>query len=328
MSITVEKKSESLHSLFEEQQQYIGYFFEHFDLAQMQKCVEMCLDCQGLLILTGIGKSGIIAEKIAMTLISTGTRALYLPAMNFLHGDIGIVSSKDLVLMLSKSGESEELLHLLSHVRYREAKVIALVSDKESQLAQKADLAVWLPVEKELCPFDLVPTTSTEVQLLLGDMLSIALMRSKGFQLDEYASNHPSGTIGRKMSVVKDLMRTQEELPLCTPEDRLLEVIVDLSNKRCGCLLITSLEGTLLGIFTDGDLRRALQVEGASLLEKKMKELMNPSPITIEEDRLALEAMQMMQKQKLVTVLPVLKKDKVVGLLRMHDIIQAGKHNG
>lgn len=328
MAIPIQKTSETLHCLFEEQQQYIRYFFTHLDLSQMQKCIEMCLNCQGLLILTGIGKSGIIAEKIAMTLISTGTRALYLPAMNFLHGDIGIVSPNDLVLMLSKSGESEELLRLLSHIRYRRAKVIAFVSDANSRLAQKADLALWLPVEKELCPFDLVPTTSTEVQLLLGDLLSVALMRSKGFPLDEYANNHPSGAIGRKMSVVKDLMRTGEELPLCRAEDRLVEVIVDLSDKRCGCLLITSPDRTLLGIFTDGDLRRALQVEGASLLEKKMTELMNKSPITIEEDRLALEAIQMMQTQKLITVLPVLQEGKVVGLLRMHDIIQAESSNG
>lgn len=327
MMITLQEKYASLRSLFEEQRQYVNYFFSHLDLAAADRCLEACLECKGLIVLTGVGKSGIIAEKIAMTLVSTGTRALYLPAMNFLHGDIGIVTSDDLVLMLSKSGESDELLSLAPHIRKRGAKVVALVSNLSSRLAQASDFALELPVEKELCPFDLAPTTSTEVQLLFGDVLAMGLMRSKGFGLDQYALNHPSGAIGRRITLqVKDLMVTGEHLPLCRPSDRLVDVIVELSNKRRGCLLVVSKNQELLGIFTDGDLRRALQAQGASAVEKPLEDLMVRRPITIDEERPAVEALKIMQRdpKRFVMVLPVVKEGKLVGLLHIHDIIQAG----
>lgn len=325
MAIT--EKYSALQLLFEQQQQYINYYFNHFEREQAERCIDFCLQCQGVFILTGVGKSGIIAEKIAMTLISTGTRALYLPAMNFLHGDIGIISGDEVVIMLSKSGESEELLSLAPHIHRRGAKILACVSKRNSRLAQVADFSLYLPVEKELCPFDLAPTTSTVVQLLFGDVLAIALMRSKKFGLEKYALNHPSGNIGRKTSVlVKDLMLVDEALPLCAPQDRLIDRLVELSNKRCGCLLIVSTDQDLLGIFTDGDLRRALQAEGSAVLEKSMQELMTRSPITVEETCLALEAIQIMQEnpKRFVMMLPVVKERKLIGLIHMHDIIRAG----
>lgn len=318
---------QGLQELFDEQQGYLNYFYEHLDVEAAEKVFQMCLECTGLIVLTGVGKSGIIAEKIALTLMSTGTRALYLPAMNFLHGDIGIVSENDLVVMLSKSGESDELLSLLPHIRRRKAPVIALVSKEMSRLGQSADLVLCLPVEKELCPFDLAPTTSAEVQLLFGDALAAALMRAKGFSRDQYALNHPLGAIGRKMTLrIADLMLKGEALPLCRKENRLVDCIVELSNKRCGCLLVTDSEQNLLGIFTDGDLRRALQAEGAAVLEKTMDQLMVRTPLFISADLLVVEALKIMQKdpKRLVMVLPVVENRRVVGILRMHDIVNAG----
>ena len=317
-----------LQSLAEQQRQYINYFFNHLEFEQIEKVIQSCQKCKGLIVLTGVGKSGIISEKIAMTLTSTGSRAIYLPAGNFLHGDIGGLTKDDVVLMLSKSGETEELLELIPHVRRKGSTIIAVISDRESRLAKEANLTVFLPVEKELCSFDLAPTTSTSVQLLFGDLLAVALMREKGFTLEEFAENHPAGSIGKKITLfVRDLMKTKDEIPLCRPEDKLVDVIVELSNKKCGCLLVADSDRTLLGIFTDGDLRRALQEKGAMVLEKKMDELMTSSAIFVQPNDLAHKALQIMQTKRFVTVAPVLEQRKVVGLIRMHDIVHEGIGN-
>lgn len=316
-----------LSELLKEQRHNLEYYFDRLDLNEVDKAVRECLNTKGLIVFTGVGKSGIIAEKIAMTMISTGTKALYLPPTNFLHGDIGILSENDLFVLMSRSGETEELLNLIPFAKKRGTRSLAVVSNPSSRLAKQCDLFVNLPFEKELCPFDLAPTTSTTVQLLFGDMLAVALMRSKGFDLSAYALNHPSGTIGKKISVtVDELMFKDEKIPLAKPEDRLIDVLVELSNKKCGALLIVDQHKTFLGIFTDGDLRRALQNQGSVVLEKKLQELMTKTALTVEKDQLAWDAMKIMQKdpKKLVMMLPVLEKDKVVGILHMHELVQAG----
>jgi arabinose-5-phosphate isomerase len=316
-----------LSELLKEQQRNIEHYFNRLDLNAVDQVVQECLNTQGLIVFTGVGKSGIIAEKIAMTMISTGTKALYLPPTNFLHGDIGILSASDLFVMMSRSGETEELLRLIPFAKKRGTRLLALVSNPHSRLAKRCDLSINLPFEKELCPFDLAPTSSTTVQLLFGDLLAIALMRFKGFDLSTYALNHPSGAIGKKMSVtVEELMYKDNHVPLANPVDRLIDVLVELTNKKCGALLIADEQKNFLGIFTDGDLRRALQSQGADVLQKSMKELMTPSALTIEKDKLAWDALKIMQRdpQKFVMTLPVVDHGKVSGILRMHDIVQAG----
>ncbi|MBS0603410.1 MAG: KpsF/GutQ family sugar-phosphate isomerase [Verrucomicrobia bacterium] len=316
-----------LTELLEAQRRYVDHYFDHLDLTEVDKVVQECLSTKGLIVFTGVGKSGIIAEKIAMTMISTGTKALYLPPTNFLHGDIGILSENDLFVLMSRSGETEELLNLIPFVKKRSARLLSIVSNPHSRLAKQCDLSINLPFEKELCPFDLAPTTSTTVQLLFGDLLAIALMRSKGFDLSAYALNHPSGSIGKKMTItVEELMFKDNHVPLAAPSDRLLDVLVELTNKKCGALLVTDDERNLLGIFTDGDLRRALQTQGPDVLQKPIRELMTPSALRIERDKLAWEALKIMQRdpKKFVMVLPVVEQGKVAGILRMHDIVQAG----
>lgn len=316
-----------LQDLFNEQRKYLEHFYECLDQKAAQIFFQACLACKGLLVLTGVGKSGIIAEKIAMTLISTGTRALHLPPTNFLHGDLGILTPDDLVILISKSGETEELLNLIPFIKKKKTSVLAIVSNPSSRLAKECDLSVYLPVEKELCPFDLAPTTSTAVQLIFGDVLAIALMKAKGFSIDDYALNHPSGTIGKKMTTkVEDLMWKGEQLPLCYPEDRLIDKLEDLTSKQCGCLLVVNQKHDLLGIFTDGDLRRALQRKGASVLQDPMLQLMSLCSITVSYNQLAWEAVKQMQKdpKRFVMVSPVVDQNKVVGIIRMHDIVQAG----
>ncbi len=316
-----------LSELLKAQQHYIDHYFENLDLSEVEKVVQECLCTKGLIVFTGVGKSGIIAEKIAMTMISTGTKALYLPPTNFLHGDIGILSENDLFVLMSRSGETEELLNLIPFAKKRNARLLAIVSNSGSRLAKHCDLSVHLPFEKELCPFDLAPTTSTAVQLLFGDLLAIALMRSKGFDLSAYAFNHPSGTIGKKMSVtVEELMFKDEHLPLAAPGARLSDVLAELTNKKLGGLIVIDESGNFLGVFTDGDLRRALQNQGPAVLEKQIGDLMTVNALTIEKGKLAWEALKIMQKdpKKFVMVLPVLDQGKAVGFLRMHDIVQAG----
>lgn len=315
-----------LKQLFEEQRKSLQYFFDSLAYDKVEELFGCCLESKGQLIFTGVGKSAIIAEKIAMTLISTGTRALYLPAMNFLHGDMGVVTSADIFFFLSKSGETEELLELVPFVKKKGASVVAVLSYPQSKLAREAHFVIHLPMDKELCPFDLAPTISTEIQLLFGDVLAIWLMKKRRIQMEEYAANHPSGTIGKKATVkVEDLMLKGKEIPFCYPEDKLEHVLVELSSKKCGCLVIVDKAYRLQGIFTDGDLRRALQKLGTALFDKTMQELMTPTAESIKTGLLVWEALKIMQKDnKWITTLPVIETNKVVGILRMHDIVHAG----
>lgn len=316
-----------LRELFNDQRQHLEYFFDHLDEKKAQEVFDLCAHSKGFLVLSGVGKSGFVAEKIAMTLVSTGTKALFMHPMNFLHGDIGILSADDCVILLSKSGETEELLSLVPFIRKRGAKLIALVSNLQSRLAHLADLSLQLPVEKELCPFDLAPTISTEVQLLFGDVLAMALMKHKGFTLASYGENHPSGTIGKKATIkIGQIMIQGEALPFCSPSQTLQEVLPEFSSKRLGCILVVDEGQKFQGIYTDGDLRRSLQALGSEVMQKKIGELMTRSPIATQSDVLAWDALKLMQKdpKRWIMVLPVLEQDRVVGLVRMHDIIHTG----
>jgi arabinose-5-phosphate isomerase len=316
-----------IHELLKEQQQYLASYFERLDCQKAQKILEILHSCTGTIVLSGVGKSGHIAQKIAATFLSTGTKAFFLDPTHAVHGDLGYVSESDVFLALSKSGESQELLDLVPFVRKRKAICIALVSGERSRLAKACDHHIVLPVERELCPYDIAPTTSTAVQLLFGDCMAIALMRIKKMSLSALALNHPGGFIGRRISLkVSDLMLSGEALPLCSPKDLLIHVLPELSAKRCGCLLIVDEMRRLMGIFTDGDLRRSLEQMGSAALESTLSKLMTPNPRSTSSDRLAWEAMRHMEQDPHcpITVLPVLESGRIVGLLRMHDILQAG----
>lgn len=317
-----------LKELFDEERHSINHFFNHLDIKAAEELLNILKQCKGMIILTGIGKSGLIAEKIALTMASTGTRAFYLSAANALHGDIGIVSKDDVFLMISKSGQSDELLQLVPFLRNKGVKLIAIVNNANSRLAKACDLSVVLPLEKELCPFDLAPTTSAAIQMIFGDALAIALMKHKNFSMVDFAANHPAGKIGRRLTLkVRDLMLIGDDVPLCRPEDKLIDILVELSNKRCGCVLIEDKAKKLLGIFTDGDLRRALQTHGTKALETKVEELMTKNSRAIGPHEMASQALYLMEadQSRPITVLAVVDEaDKVVGLIKMHDIVQSG----
>jgi arabinose-5-phosphate isomerase len=311
-----------LKTLFLKQQRQLSEFFEGLDFIQLQKVYDVLLKAKGTLFFSGVGKSGHIAEKLAATFASTGTRAFFLSPVNALHGDIGVVTKADVCLLFSRSGETAELLELASHLKRRGAFLIAIVSTKNSSLSKIADLTVFLPVKQELCPYDLAPTTSTTAQLIFGDCLAVALMQAKEFSLSDFADNHPLGALGRKITKkVADVMLKFHELPLCSPDDLLLNVLHELSEKKCGCLLAIY-DGALMGIFTDGDLRRAIERNGAGALQMRVSDFMTKEPKSISSDVLAIKAVQIMESDRPVTVLPVIDKGSLVGLVRMHDILK------
>jgi arabinose-5-phosphate isomerase len=322
-----QNESVDLKSLFARQRTYIDNFFENLDLTHVEPFFQELLNCQGVVIVTGVGKSGIIAQKIATTLVSTGTRAIYLSPTDALHGDLGIVSSRDIVVFLSKSGESDELLGLIPAIRNKGARLLSMVSNPESRLARAADRVVNLPLTQELCPFDLAPTTSDVLQLIFGDVLAVALMKAKGFSIDQYAKNHPAGRIGKRITLrVDDLMLKGDALPVCRSNRTLGSLLVLLSDKQCGCLLVTDENERLLGIFTDGDLRRSLQKEPESFLTRIVGDLMSPSPRTIAPTALAYDALKVMEgdQQRPITVLPVTQNGRCLGLIKLHDLLQSG----
>lgn len=317
-----------LKDFIAKQRESVNYFLDRLDIGQTQQLVDLLIDCKGMIYLTGVGKSGIIANKIAATMVSTGTRSIYLPPTDAVHGDMGMVQEQDVFLFLSKSGESDELLNLLPAIRNKGAITVALVCNPSSRLASACHHSVVLPFNNELCPFDLAPTTSTTIQLIFGDLLAVELMHKKQFSKDEFVQNHPAGRIGKRLTMkVKDLMVTGRNIPFCSPQDKLMDVLVDLSNKKCGCMLIVDHHKKLKGIFTDGDLRRGLQNSGPKILESSLDALMTHSPRKIDQDALAWDAMKWMESDhsKPVMVLPVIdREESVVGLIRMHDIVQSG----
>ncbi|MDN3508186.1 MAG: KpsF/GutQ family sugar-phosphate isomerase [Simkaniaceae bacterium] len=316
-----------LAELFEKQKGYLNDFFEKVDIDVAESITKDLQECCGSLIFTGVGKSGHIAEKIATTFSSTGTKAHFLSTQNALHGDIGIVHPEDIVIFLSKSGETEELLKLLPFVHLRGAKTQAWVCKNGSSLGGKARKEIVLPIQEELCPFKLAPTTSAAVQLIFGDIMAVSVMQERGFTLDDYFLNHPLGQIGKRIEMkVSDLMLKEDRLPTCRKSDLLSDVLYELTSKRCGCVLIVDEKEKIEGIFTDGDLRRALQEEGQSVMQKTMETLMNPTFISANEtDRIELAKQKMQENpERRVMMLPITAEDRLVGLLHMHDIVQTG----
>ncbi len=316
-----------LRSFLHQQRTYINHFFDHVNVEDIDKVLARMLACSGTIFFSGIGKSGAVGQKLAKTLISIGIKSFFLDPVEALHGDIGVVNDQDLVIFLSKSGTTKELLQLVPLLKRRNATLISLISSLKSSLAELSDEVIYLPLERELCPHNLAPMTSPSLQMILGDILIAAMMQLKSFSIEDYALNHPAGAIGQKISYfVKDLMVTGDELPLCKPTDPLLHGIIELTNKKKGCLLIIDDESKLLGIFTDGDFRRAVQRDSQQAFMMSMESLMNPEYLSIGENALALDAINLMQKdpERRVMMLPVVENSSLKGLICMHDIIQAG----
>ncbi len=283
------------------------------------RAVDLLEQCTGRVVVTGMGKSGIIARKLSATLSSTGTSAFFLHPAEALHGDLGVVQANDAVIALSHSGETEELVRLLEAIRRIGARLISLTGQPSSTLAQAADIALSCQVAEEACPMNLAPTASTTAALALGDALAIALSRRKGFREEHFATLHPGGRLGKKLLRVESLMHSGEALPRVAPDAPMPAVIHEMSTKGLGMTCVVDARGRLAGIVTDGDLRRQLS-RGRTLLDGSAADVMTPHPVTLRRNVLAVEALRLMEERKITSIVVVDDASVVEGVVHLHDL--------
>jgi len=284
---------------------------------------QLMLSCKGKVILIGMGKSGHIAKKIASTLSSTGTPSFYVHPGEAGHGDLGMVNDKDVVMIISYSGESDEILTLIPTIKRLDISVISMTGDASSTIAKESDIHLDVSVDQEACPHNLTPTSSTTVALVMGDAIAITLLNARGFTPEDFAKSHPSGALGRRLlTLVSNIMKTGDEVPIVSKETSLMDSLLVMSQKSLGMVLITDHNNILLGIFTDGDLRRILE-KNVDFQNLSIEDIMTHNCKSIQPNKPALIALQMMEKYKLNS-LPVIDSDnQVIGAINMHTLMQA-----
>ncbi len=290
--------------------------------AKFTQTIETILHCKGRVVVSGIGKSGHIARKIAATLASTGTPAFFVHPAEACHGDLGMVTRDDVFIALSNSGESAELLTLIPVLKRQGAKLIALTGNAESTLGREADIHLYASARIEACPLNLAPTASTTAALALGDAIAVALMRTRGFTQDEFARSHPGGSLGRKLlTLVRDVMRASVDTPRVRLDATLSDALIEMSRGRMGMTAIVDDQNRVKGIFTDGDLRRALATK-QNLHDTAISAMMTAAPRTIQSDRLAAEAVDIMERNKVTQLLVINLQQELIGALNIHDLFK------
>lgn len=278
----------------------------------------------GRVIVTGMGKSGHIGKKIAATLASTGTPSFFVHPGEANHGDLGMITRDDIVLAISYSGSSNEILTLLPLLKRTGIKIISMTGNPHSILAEAAEVHLNISVETEACPLDLAPTSSTTATLVMGDALAIALLEARGFTAEDFAFSHPGGVLGRKLLLrLSDIMHTGDEIPRVNPDTPLLDALMVMSNKGFGMTTVMDPEGTLLGIYTDGDLRRSID-KGIDVRSALVGELMNPQPKVLRDSMLAAEALKLMEDSKINVLLVANEQNELIGVVKINDILRAG----
>ena len=292
---------------------------------QLDKSFEMLCDkvinSSGKFIIMGVGKSGHIARKISATLSSTGTPSIFIHPTEAAHGDMGIINKKDIVMLISNSGETEEIINILSSLKRHAKEIVALSGNNKSTIAKFADIQIQIKSKKEACPLDLAPTTSTTNALAFGDALAIALLEAKGFTKKDFASSHPAGKLGKKLiTQVQDLMHKGNKVPKVNLNTVLDKALIEITKKNLGITLVTE-KSKIVGIFTDGDLRRCINKK-INIQTTKIKDVMTKSFKTIESEALAVDAAKIMEENKIFTLV-VLEKNKYIGVLSMHDLVEA-----
>jgi len=287
------------------------------------KAVELLLGARNKVIVTGVGKSGLIGQKIAATLTSTGTPAFFLHPTDALHGDLGLVRRGDAAVIISKSGETDELCALLSLIKRKGVKIVALLGKPDSPLAAHADVVLDVSVKEEACPHDLVPTTSTTAALAVGDALAVALLEQRGFTPEDFAGLHPGGGLGKKLLLkVSDLMLSGADVPAVALGSTMKEAVLEMTAKR-GVTSVVDEAGKLAGVITDGDLKRLL-AKSDDIMSLKVAEVMNKSPKTVDRESLAVKAAQLMEDHRVTSLLVADREKKPVGIIHLHDIMKAG----
>ena len=294
--------------------------------ASYEQAAKLMLDCMGRVVTCGIGKAGDIAKKFSSTLSSTGTPSYFLHPADAVHGDLGMLRPEDVVVLLSNSGETDEVLRLFAPLREIGVKTVLITSRTGSTAAKQSDVALDIHLDAEACPHNLAPTTSTTLMLALCDALSIAVMGARRFSRDQYALVHPSGSLGRRLLMrVRDAMRTGDDFATVSPDTPFLEVLSTITKAGVGAACVVSPDGQLLGLVADGDIRRRLLAEKEGALDDRAEELMTPNPSTVEADSLAIECLEAFESHpKKIGEMPVVDKGKVVGIVMLKDLVRLG----
>lgn len=291
---------------------------------QFVKAINVISESKGRVVLTGMGKSGLIARKIVATLNSTGTAAIYLHPTDALHGDLGMVRKEDVAVLISKSGNTEEVANLLPMLKRIGVKMIAMCGNENSRLAQECDIFLNISVKEEACPHDLAPTASTTATLAMGDALSVALLQKRNFTVEDFAFLHPGGSLGKRLSLqISEIMIKGERIPIVKEETFLKDVIIEITSKRLGTTCVVNESGVLTGIVTDGDLRRLLE-KTLDIKDLHAKEVMTKQPKVLKENYLASFALQQMENYKITSLIITDSQNKPVGIVHLHDLINLG----
>lgn len=290
----------------------------------IEKAVDLVVSCKGKLIVTGVGKSGLVGAKIAATLASTGTSSFFLHPTEAMHGDLGMIGKDDIVLAISYSGESEELIQLLPHLKRFDIPLIAMAKTKESTLGKYSDFFMNISVSKEACPLDTAPTSSTTLTMAMGDALAVCLMKKRDFKKEDFASFHPGGSLGKKLFIKVDDLLRRDNLPVVSRETKLKDAIVTMSEGRLGSVLIVDENNRLSSVLSDGDLRRALMSDGFSL-DCEIETISTKSPKTVKDKNiLASDALRIIEEYKIQVLIVTDEEGKIEGILHIHDLIEAG----
>ena len=297
----------------------IAGLIERLD-ARFEKAVELLHACKGRVVVTGLGKSGLVGRKIAATFASTGTPALFLHTGEALHGDLGMLTAGDVMLAISTSGETAELIELLETVKRLGVPLLALTANPKSTLAQASNIVLDIAVREEACSLNLAPTASTAAAMAMGDALAIALLEARGFKAEDFAALHPGGRLGNKLRRVESLMHRGENAPSVRPTTRMPDVIYEMSRKGLGLAAVTDTNGKLLGIITDGDLRRVMQKRQENVLALTAADCMTKNPITLARTELAASALRLMEEKKITSLLITDPQGKLEGVLHIHDL--------
>jgi arabinose-5-phosphate isomerase len=279
-----------------------------------------CVEKKGKIIVTGVGKCLHVAGKIAATLVSTGVPGIVLNPSQAMHGDLGLLTASDVLIALSYSGESDELLSLIPLVRRLGSKIIAITGDRTSKLADYSDVVIWIKIKREACPFNMIPTSSTTAMMAVGDAIAIVLLEARGFKKEDYAKLHPGGTIGRTLLLrVSDIMRTGAKLAVVPQNAKVIDAVVAMTRARAGSAAVVDGRRKVVGIFTDGDLRRHLS-SSPNLLQIPIKKVMTPKPVTVESSKLAVDVLSIFEKHNIDDILVVDKKGRLVGAIDIQDL--------
>ncbi|MBI5681928.1 MAG: KpsF/GutQ family sugar-phosphate isomerase [Deltaproteobacteria bacterium] len=293
--------------------------------ADFERAVDIILKTTGKVVVTGIGKSGLICKKIASTFSSTGTPAFFLHPAEGIHGDLGMLARNDIVIAISNSGETGEIIKILPLIKRLGIKLISITGNKDSTLAKAGDVFLDISIKEEACPLGLAPTASTTAALAMGDALAVSLLEKRGFKEEDFAMLHPGGSLGRKLIRVEDLMHTCKTIPLVTANTLMKDVILEMTAKRLGVTGVIDKNGNLMGVITDGDLRRALE-KGGNILDKNADDIMSVNPKMIERIEFAESALREMEEHSITTLFVFEEgdKDKPVGIIHLHDLLKAG----